>query len=99
MTMNWRLLAASGLLAAAPAFAQTTAPKPAPTTIPEKIAPGAQPTAPADNLSKKLDQSGGVIHPPRDPDPGIQKGAPTTADPNVIRPPAAGGDAQTPQAK
>ena len=51
----------------------------------------AQPPAPTENLSKKLDQSGGVIPAPKDPDPGMSKGAPTTGDPSVIKPPATGG--------
>jgi hypothetical protein len=84
------------LLATVPTCAQTAAPKPAPTTIPEKIAPGAEPSAPTKNLSKELNQSGGVIH-PKDVDPAMNKGAPNTSDQGVIKPPASG-DAE-PQAK
>ena len=94
-----QLLAACAVLAAAPALAQTTAPKPPPTTIPEKIAPGAEPSGPAENLSHKLDQSGGVIHPGADPDPGIQKAAPATGDPNVVPPPGTPGGKPTPTPK
>lgn len=75
------------LLAAIPAFAQSSASKPAPTTIPEKIAPGAKPAAPAKNLSRELNRSNGVIH-PKDVDPAMNKGAPETSDHNVIAPPA-----------
>lgn len=85
------------LLAAAPVCAQTSAPKPAPTTIPEKIAPGAKPTAPAKNLSRELNRSNGVIH-PKDVDPAMNKGAPSTSDRNVIPPPASGGGSKS-QAK
>jgi hypothetical protein len=85
-------------LLATSAQAQTAAPKPPPSTIPEKIAPGAKPTGPAQNLSKQLNQSGGVIH-PQDVDPKMAKGAPAAHDPNVIAPPASGGDATAPQAK
>jgi hypothetical protein len=84
-TLAWA--AAFAFLASAPTWAQTTAPKPAPTTIPEKIAPDAQPTGPAKNLSRELKQSNGVIH-PKDVDPAMNKGAPKTADHNVIPPPA-----------
>ena len=53
-----------------PAFAQ--APKP---TAPLDSAPGAEPTPPAQDLSKQLNQSNGVIH-PKEVDPAIEKGAP-----------------------
>jgi hypothetical protein len=86
-------------LGLAPALAATPAPTPPPTTIPEKIAPGAKPTGPSENLSRKLDQSGGVIHPGADPDPGIQKPAPTTGDPSVIPPPGSPGGKPTPTPK
>ena len=85
------------LLATVPTCAQTLAPRPAPTTIPEKIAPGAKPTSPSKNLSKELDRSNGVIH-PKDVDPAMNKGAPNMRDRNVIPPPASGG-ALAPQAK
>jgi hypothetical protein len=97
MTPRTALLAATVVLAAAPALAAETAPKPPPTTIPEKIAPGAEPSGPAKNLSDKLNKSDGVIQ-PREVDSGIHKEAPTTGDPNVVRPPGTGGDA-APQPK
>lgn len=87
------------VLAAGPAFAQAAAPKPAPTTIPEKIAPGAQPTGPTQNLSRRLDQSDGVIKPGQDPDPGMQKAAPSTGDSNAVPPPGTPGGKDAPQAK
>ena len=37
------------------------------------------PTAPGQNLSKKLDQSNGVIH-PKEVDPAIEKPTPKTGD-------------------
>jgi len=89
----------AALLAAAPTFAaETPAPKPAPTVVPEKIAPGAKPEGPAQNLSDKLDQSGGVIQ-PKEVDPEMHKAPPATGDPNVLRPPGTGGGAEGPQAK
>ena len=91
----WAAVAA--LLATVPTCAQTAADKPPPTTIPEKIAPGAKPTEPTQNLSKQLNQSNGVIH-PRDVDPAMNKGAPSTSDQGVIKPPPSGG-AEAPQAK
>ena len=95
--MIFRMATLGALLAAAPALAAETAPKPPATAIPEKIAPGAEPSGPAQNLSEKLDKSGGVIQ-PRDVDPGMDKTAPTAGDPNMVRPPGTGGDA-APQAK
>ena len=53
-----------------------------------KAPPGAQPTGPAQNLSEKLDQSNGVIH-PKEVDPAIEKPAPKTPNSNVIPPPQA----------
>jgi hypothetical protein len=62
------LLVAGVTLVVGSAFAQ--APNPGETT------PGdANPTAPAQNLSKKLNQSNGVIH-PKEVDPAIEKPAP-----------------------
>lgn len=85
------------LLATVPTIAQTSAPKPAPTTIPEKIAPGGKPAGPTKNLSQQLNRSNGVIH-PKDVDPQMNKGAPHTSDRNVIPPPATG-EGAAPQAK
>jgi hypothetical protein len=50
------------------------------------------------NLSKKLNQSNGVIH-PKEVDPGIEKPAPKAGDPNVIPPPGTAGGAPAPQPK
>ena len=75
------LLIAGVAFASGSAFAQT--PRPAPET---------KPTAPAEDLSKKLKRSNGVIH-PKEVDPGIEKPAPETHDPNVAPPPGtSGGD-------
>jgi hypothetical protein len=76
------------------AFAQATSPAPAP----NESAPGANPRAPAQNLSKELNQSNGVIH-PKEVDPGIQKPSPRTGDPNVVPPPGTSGGAPAPQPK
>ena len=65
------LLVACVALVAGPAFAQ--APKP---TAPPDAAHDAKSTAPAENLSKKLNQSNGVIH-PEEVDPAIEKGRPS----------------------
>ena len=88
--VRWAAIAV--LVATVPTCAETPADKPPPTTIPEKIAPGAKPTEPTQNLSKQLNQSNGVIH-PRDVDPAMNKGAPTTSDQGVVKPPP------SPQAK
>ena len=93
--VQWAAIVA--LLATVTTYAQTPAPKSAPTTIPEKIAPGAKPAAPTKNLSKELNRSNGVIQ-PKDVDPEMNKGAPNTSDRNVIPPPASG-QAPAPQAK
>ncbi len=97
MTFRSLFVAAGALLAAGPALAAETAPKPPPSTVPEKIAPGAEPSGPAKNLSDKLNKSDGVIQ-PREVDSGIHKEAPTTGDSNDVRPPGTSGDA-APQAK
>jgi hypothetical protein len=86
------------LLAAGPAFAaETSAPKPPASTVPEKIAPGGKPEGPAQNLSDKLNQSNGVIE-PREVDSGMHKAPPATGDSNAVRSPGTGGEA-APQAK
>jgi hypothetical protein len=72
------------------AFAQATNPKPTP-TAPLDSAPG-------ENLSKKLNQSNGVIH-PKEVDPAIEKPAPKVGDPNVVPPPGTSGGAPVPQPK
>jgi hypothetical protein len=87
--MILRTATLGALLAAGPAFAAETAPKPPPTTIPEKIAPGAKPEGPAQNLSEKLDRSDGVIQ-PKEVDPGMHKQPPAVGDTEIVRPPGAG---------
>jgi hypothetical protein len=84
------MIVAGAALVAGSAFAQATSPAPNQTT------PGAKP--PAQNLSKELNQSNGVIH-PKEVDPGIQKPAPKTGDPNVVPPPGTSGGAPAPQPK
>jgi hypothetical protein len=79
---------AGATFVASSGFAQTTTPK---DTIPDA-------NPPAQNLSKELSQSNGIIH-PKDVDPAIQKPAPNTGDPNVVPPPASSGGGATPQAK
>jgi hypothetical protein len=69
------------------AFAQATSPAPNETTKP-----------PAQNLSKELNQSNGIIH-PKEVDPAIEKPVPKTGDPNVVPPPGTSGGAQAPQPK
>jgi hypothetical protein len=95
------LLVAGVTLVAGLARAQApTAPAPtAPLdSAPGEVAPGAKPTAPAENLSKKLNQSNGVIH-PKEVDPGIEKPTPNARDPNVVPPPGTSGGAPAPQPK
>ena len=83
------LLVAGVTLVAGSAFAQTTNPE---------TTPGDATTAPAQNLSKKLNQSNGVIH-PKEVDPAIEKPAPKVRDPNVVPPPGTSGGAPAPQPK
>ena len=82
------LLVVGVALVAGPAFGQ------APNSAPSEAAHG----APAQNLSKKLSRSNGVIH-PKEVDPGIEKPAPKAGDPNVVRPPGTSGGAPAPQPK
>jgi hypothetical protein len=93
-TINTRLcmIVAGVTLVAGSAFAQATSPAPNESTR------GANPTAPAQSLSKELSQSNGIIH-PKEVDPGIQKPAPHTGDPNVVPPPGTSGGAPVPQPK
>jgi hypothetical protein len=91
MAIDSRLRLLIGVtLVASSAFAQTPNPASTPTapvdSVPGQIAPGADPTAPARNLSEKLNQSNGVIH-PKEVDPAIEKPAPEARDPNVVPPP------------
>jgi hypothetical protein len=89
------LLVAGAALVAGPAFAQAPNPAPNP-TAPLDSTPDANPTAPAQDLSKKLNQSNGVIH-PKEVDPAIERGTPNVRDPNVVPPPATSGGSQAPQ--
>jgi hypothetical protein len=91
-TFNARLctLAAGVTLIAGAAFAQTTSP------APKDTVPDANP--PAQNLSKELNQSNGVIH-PKEVDPAIDKAAPNVRDPNVVPPPGTAGGSPAPQPK
>ena len=86
------MIVAGATLVAGAAFAQATSP------APNEITPGANPTAPAQNLSKELNQSNGVIH-PKEVDPAIQKPAPHTGDPNVVPPPGTSGGSPEPEPK
>ena len=97
MNLRSQLLAIGAALAAGHAHAETPAPKPPPTTIPEKIAPGGKPEGPTQNLSEKLNQSNGVIQ-PKEVDPEMHVQPPATGDPNVIHP-GNGGPESAPQAK
>jgi hypothetical protein len=83
------MIVAGVTLVAGPGFAQATSP------APNEIAPGANPTAPAQTLSKELNQSNGIIH-PKEVD---QKPASKTGDPNVVPPPGTSGGAPAPQPK
>ena len=80
------MIVAAATLVAGAAFAQ------APSPAPNETIPAAKPLAPGENLSKKLNQSNGVIH-PKEVDPGIQKPPPKTGDPNVVPPPGTSGGA------
>ncbi len=86
------MIVASVTLVAGAAFAQATG------AAPNEITPGANPTALAQNLSKELNQSNGVIH-PKEVDPAIEKPAPNARDPNVVPPPGTSGGAPAPQPK
>jgi hypothetical protein len=84
------MIVAGAALMAGSAFAQTTSP------AQKNTIPDANP--PAQNLSKELSQSNGVIH-PKEVDPGIQKPAPKTGDASVVPPPGTSGGAPAPQPK
>ena len=83
------------LLAATPVIAQTTPPSAGSMqTIPEKQSSTPLQGGRSDSLSTKLNQSGGVITPKGDIDPGIRASAPAP-NPNstpVIPPSATGGN-------
>jgi hypothetical protein len=84
------MIVAGATLVAGAAFAQAQSP------ATKNTVPDANP--PAQNLSKELNQSNGIIH-PKEVDPGIQKPAPKTGDPNVVPPPGTSGGAPAPQPK
>jgi hypothetical protein len=86
------LIVAGVTLVASAAFAQATSP------APKDLTPDAKPAAPAQSLSKELNQSNGVIH-PKEVDPAIEKPAPNARDPNVVPPPGTSGGAPAPQPK
>ena len=83
------LWVAGAALVAGSAFAQAANPE---------TTPGDATTAPGQNLSKKLDQSNGVIH-PKEVDPAIERPEPKTGDSNVVAPPGTSGGASAPQPK
>jgi hypothetical protein len=85
-------LVVAGALFAGAAFAQATS------QAPNEATPGANSSAPGQNLSKELDQSNGIIH-PKEVDPAIEKPTPNARDPNVVPPPGASGGAVAPQPK
>jgi hypothetical protein len=86
------LILAGVTLVAGAAFGQATSP------APNEVTPGAKSTAQTQSLGKELNQSNGIIH-PKEVDPGIQKPAPKTRDPNVVPPPGSSGGAAAPQPK
>jgi hypothetical protein len=92
------LLVAGITLVASPAFAQAPKPTTPLDSAPRETTPGAEPTAPVEDLSKKLNQSNGIIH-PKEVDPAIEKGAPIVRDPNVVPPPGTSGGSAAPQPK
>ena len=81
------------LAAASPASGQSSAPstKPAPSQF---DAESTQPQQRNQNLSERLDRSGGVIHPPDSVDPEMRVAPPPTGDkmPIVPAPRSSGGD-------
>jgi hypothetical protein len=92
------LLVAGVTLVAGSGFAQAPSQTPTPAAPLESTTPGANPTAPAQNLSEKLNRSNGVIH-PKEVDPAIEKPVPQVGDPNVMPPPGTSGGASAPQPK
>jgi hypothetical protein len=92
------LTVAGVALVAASGFAQTPNPSPAPAAPLDSVQNETKPGAPAQNLSEKLNQSNGVIH-PKEVDPAIEKPAPKAGDPNVVPPPGTSGGAAAPQPK
>jgi hypothetical protein len=92
------LLVAGVTLIVGSAFAQASNQTPNPATPLDSTPPGANQTAPSQNLSEKLNQSNGVIH-PKEVDPAIEKLPPKVGDPNVVAPPGTSGGAPAPQPK
>jgi hypothetical protein len=86
------LLVAGAILFAGPVFAQAPKPTASVDSSPTPGKPNAQ------NLSKELSQSNGVIH-PKEVDPAIEKAVPKVGDPNVVPPPGTSGGAPAPQPK
>jgi hypothetical protein len=82
------LVVAGAVLIAGAAFAQSPSP----------ASPAVKPLRPGETLSKKLNETNGVIH-PKEVDPGIQKPAPKVGDPNVVPPPGTSHGAPAPQPK
>ena len=92
------LTVAGVALVAGSAFAQASNPPPTPTAPVDSVQSETKPGAPAQNLSEKLNQSNGVIH-PKEVDPAIEKPAPKAGDSNVAPPPGTSGGATAPQPK
>ena len=85
------LLVAGVTLVAGSAFALASNPTPTPAAPLDSARGETAPGAPAQNLSEKLNQSNGVIH-PKEVDPAIEKPVPQTGDLNVAPPSASGGN-------
>jgi hypothetical protein len=92
------LLAVGAVFAVGPAFPQAPKPTAPPDPAASEATPGVDSSAPAQDLSKKLDQSNGIIH-PKEVDPSIDKAAPNVRDPNVVPPPGTSGGSAAPQPK
>jgi hypothetical protein len=73
------------------AWAQSTAPA---NPIPDKSSPGGDSSNASGNLSDKLNQTGGVIHPNNGVDPAMAKPAPAAGATRVIPPPSGATGAQ-----
>ena len=90
-----RMLVALGFAVACPAFAPAA--ETGSSAAPDQNAPGQfdSQAHPGDqNLSQRLDRSGGVIYPPSNVDPGMHVAPPATGDkmPVVPAPGSPGGD-------
>ena len=91
------LTVAAVAFVAGSSFAQAANPSPPPAPL-NSVQSETKPGAPAQNLSEKLNQSNGVIH-PKEVDPAIEKPAPKAGDSNVLPPPGTSGGAAAPQPK